>query len=671
MAMDMTVGMRIAASVTGGSSVDDLRKSVDKLNGSASGITTAFATAGNMLKGFIGLAAIREVANYSMELFKAADALDELSQRTGTSATLLSQLQQSGQMAGVSIESIATGMKKLSVQLVESQNGSKEAAKGFKALGLDPNQFKNSEEAMAAIADRFIDMEDGANKVAIAQALMGKSGEANIPWLNQGSESMKKFASVFSPQFIGMSAAFTDQIDELGFNFRRASATVIETFLPTLVQVFQSFNALTNTKSEFIGFFDLLAEGFRMVAAAAQIVIAGFRQVMEVLSTLYDVSAFTLSGQFDAAGKRIKEGFNNTLEVGKQGIDQFKKLMADSLTFGDGTTQEILARQKAAAGANTPDKKKPSFIPDMSGFGSDEEDKLAKYLKKIDEQEKEQIRKFDVQQRSANERRKDEMNAVNMTAVEYQKLTAAREIDLKASELMVGMTSEKNREELRKVTAELQAQTAAMIELKYHTERTFEFGAKQAFKTYLDEATNLAKQSQQLFTNAFKGMEDALTNFVMTGKLDFKSLADSIIADLVRIAVRQAIMKPLLGAVSGGLGFALPFANGGVMTSNGAMPLQKYAMGGIANSPQLALFGEGSTPEAFVPLPDGRNIPVKMEGGGGSTNNVTVNVSVEGGDSKVASDSAQSQLLGTAISKAVQSELVKQKRPGGLLYGNA
>lgn len=147
MAMDMTVGMRIAASVTGGSSVDDLRKSVEKLNGSANGVSSAFKTAGTVLKGFIGLEAIRQVANYSMELFKAADALDELSQRTGVSATLLSQLEQSGKMAGVSIEGIATGMKKLSVNLVEAQNGSKDAARGFQALRLDPRQFKTSERS--------------------------------------------------------------------------------------------------------------------------------------------------------------------------------------------------------------------------------------------------------------------------------------------------------------------------------------------------------------------------------------------------------------------------------------------------------------------------------------------------------------------------------------------
>lgn len=66
--------------------------------------------------------------------------------------------------------------------------------------------------------------------------------------------------------------------------------------------------------------------------------------------------------------------------------------------------------------------------------------------------------------------------------------------------------------------------------------------------------------------------------------------------------------------------YAMPtfgFANGGIMTAGGAKPLRHYAGGGIANSSQFAEFGEGSRPEAFVPLPDGRNIPVRMEGAGG------------------------------------------------------
>jgi tape measure domain-containing protein len=67
------------------------------------------------------------------------------------------------------------------------------------------------------------------------------------------------------------------------------------------------------------------------------------------------------------------------------------------------------------------------------------------------------------------------------------------------------------------------------------------------------------------------------------------------------------------------------FADGGIMGPNGPVNLKAYSKGGIANSPQLALYGEGRTPEAYVPLPDGRSIPVTMrapfmdmQGGGAS-----------------------------------------------------
>ena len=88
-------------------------------------------------------------------------------------------------------------------------------------------------------------------------------------------------------------------------------------------------------------------------------------------------------------------------------------------------------------------------------------------------------------------------------------------------------------------------------------QRSFEYGAKSALKTYIDDATNAAKRAQQVTVNAFRSMEDALTRFVMTGKLDFRSLADSIVADLVRIQIQRAITLPLanwLGSVIPGMG---------------------------------------------------------------------------------------------------------------------
>ena len=89
-----------------------------------------------------------------------------------------------------------------------------------------------------------------------------------------------------------------------------------------------------------------------------------------------------------------------------------------------------------------------------------------------------------------------------------------------------------------------------------------------------------------------------------------------------------------------------------------------FASGGIASRPTLGMIGEGRYNEAVVPLPDGRSIPVK-----GIGNNVTVNVAIDSNGQAKATESTGSgaKELGYIISQAVQSELVDQQRPGGLL----
>ena len=192
-------------------------------------------------------------------------------------------------------------------------------------------------------------------------------------------------------------------------------------------------------------------------------------------------------------------------------------------------------------------------------------------------------------------------------------------------------------------------------------------GIKDRLQEYYNSIKDIGGAIGDAVVGSLKGLEDQLTAFVTTGKASFNDLATSIIEDLSRIVIRAAIIKPITEAI-GSLFPGFKFANGGIMTGDGPMPLKKYASGGIANSPQLALYGEGSRPEAFVPLPDGRRIPVAMQGGGGGSTNVTVNVDASG-NASVQGDQAQAKQLGVAVSAAVQAELVKQQRPGGLLAG--
>jgi hypothetical protein len=144
-----------------------------------------------------------------------------------------------------------------------------------------------------------------------------------------------------------------------------------------------------------------------------------------------------------------------------------------------------------------------------------------------------------------------------------------------------------------------------------------------------------------------------------------RQIAAGVLKDIARQIAQTMVVQPIVAGLKSGLSSLFGFADGGVMTSAGPLPLRTYAGGGIASSPQLAMFGEGSMPEAYVPLPDGRRIPVAMKGGGGG--GTTVNVSVDASGTQVQGNAGQGEQLGRVVAQAVQAELIRQKRPGGLL----
>ena len=187
-------------------------------------------------------------------------------------------------------------------------------------------------------------------------------------------------------------------------------------------------------------------------------------------------------------------------------------------------------------------------------------------------------------------------------------------------------------------------------------------GIKDGMKSYFDSIKSVAEEIQGAVKNAFQGMEDALVKFVMTGKLNFAEFTRSVLADLTRIAIRQAMLN-----MFGGIFPFLRNAQGNAFGANGVIP---YAKGGVVNSPTVfpfkngvGLMGEAGA-EAILPLKRGRSGNLGVEASG-SSNNIVVNVDASG--TEVQGDDTQSSQLGKLIGLAVQQELVKQQRAGGLL----
>ena len=112
----------------------------------------------------------------------------------------------------------------------------------------------------------------------------------------------------------------------------------------------------------------------------------------------------------------------------------------------------------------------------------------------------------------------------------------------------------------------------------------WQLGAGQAMQNYLDQTVNVAVQVGNAFSRAFQGMEDSLVNFVMTGKLSFKELANSIIADIVRAQARAAV-SGLFGSVMSAMGMGTTLIAGASLGSGfiGDVGLNASGLAGMSS----------------------------------------------------------------------------------------
>lgn len=219
-------------------------------------------------------------------------------------------------------------------------------------------------------------------------------------------------------------------------------------------------------------------------------------------------------------------------------------------------------------------------------------------------------------------------------------------------------------------------------------------GATSAYHNYLESARDVAGQTRSLFTNAFSSMEDAVANFAVTSKLSFSDFTKSIIADMARIATRQAA-SGLLSSIAGtALGAWLGGGGGGGATSFGSDiggAITANAKGGVYDSPSLSSFsnqvhdkpqmfafakGAGifaeAGPEAIMPLTRtaGGELGVRALGGGGggasggnteSKMEVTININRDGSGDATA-DTAMGQKLAPQFLAMIRGEIAANER---------
>lgn len=337
-----------------------------------------------------------------------------------------------------------------------------------------------------------------------------------------------------------------------------------------------------------------------------------------------------MGDDFEQANQRIVEQieFESTLIGKSKEFQDIEKARAD---LARRTADEIQKLTDAKAKLSKEEREAglaadyDTQIARIRELGAVEQDRLDAAIRKQNQlNAAEQLRQFSLksQQDAADQLLKlqREMEDLGISEIEKRYRDITRAADDAAKAAIRAEEARRGGIKLSKEEADAYyaAARANNEALKQQTEELFEksreFGTgwSRAFAEYADNATNAARQAENLFRRATQGMEDAIVNFAKTGKFEWRNFLASIAEELLRSNIQRLIAQIFSGGSAGGGGNLLGWLFG------------SRASGGPVTQNRPYMVGENG-PEMFVPATSGQILnQSQMPGAGGM--NITYNI---------------------------------------------
>ncbi len=610
--------------------------------------------------------------SFMEDAIKTRSALDDLSDTTGDNVRTLDGLRRQAVITGLEFEQMSGGLTKFARNLNASDDQGKAAAQAIEAIGLKVSDLRAMKpaDAMIEVAKALGGFEDGASKVAVAVALMGKEGAKMLPFMKDIAEAGELNGRITAEQaaqaertekeWRKLTQAFKDGKDfmadglipvlgdyaeqmrkgiELTGGLRLAIATLgsvdptktlRESMADTEKQLkswqesgaigkffdkpfgmkYAEVEGALQKRLEFLKFMER-QQALKMTGPQfldARDLRAAQKPKLDFVPTGPDKGVDTEMRLFTTTLQSLEKEYFNLTAEGKVALVQWEEQHGSLKLLTEGHKAEILAM------AEKIDAHRRLIAVQEQGV------ELVKSL----DTGREAALAIDLAQAKAYRDQLGDMSfgiaLIGKTTLEQERLNAARAIDLQlrkdidslpkddAGDLLP--TSERRAESMRQRAEQQKKGVDDLILSRRTAERDWLTGVKGGMEEYMDTVTNAAMASKQLFTDTWKGAEDALVKFTQTGKLEIKDLVSTIGADLARIGIRNNITGPL-AAASGDI-----FKSLGAALFGGGK-----ASGGDVSSGTTYLVGENG-PELFTPSNNGNIIPNNALRGGGDTYNI-------------------------------------------------
>jgi lambda family phage tail tape measure protein len=523
----------------------------------------------------------------------------------------------------------------------DAAGGSFEAQKNAKMLGVSLQDLGklSEEELLNKVVKNLGSMEDSVTRNAKAMDIFGKAAKG-VDFVAL-ADDMGKANKLTDEQALGVQAA-ADAYDMLAQNARDTMLILSAALGPVLKTTLEYIRDMKGETS-LLG--DIFKTVFQTVAVLGANVAFVFKGIADELRHTYENAKILVTEGIDAAIAANKkydayrasqrqnldffEGQVMGVSMGRSGVDERRTDNKSASTGGVGR-KVTPARDRDAEAAEKARlralekyfhelQRLDKILLDVAGKENSAFTDTIKRIEKDEQALKIKNGLLDIDKLTKDLRTEDIQLTKDLYLAEQKRLENIKEIEhnnllsIEAKEYLVSQENALANASERYLRAQNQA-------VKAQREGSFGEGfMKEGARFFRDMPTEL-ENGAKAFQSVMGNMESALDNFVRTGKLSFKSLARSIIQDLIAIQLRasaSSIFKSLFGMYSGGgFGTGNAFGNqdlGGFLADGGSAS---------ANTPYMV--GERG-PELFVPRSSGTVVPNHALSGMGGTSNVTNN----------------------------------------------
>jgi lambda family phage tail tape measure protein len=672
--------------VEGQKAVDDLKKSVTDLGTTIGGFGANAGKMTSAISGIVGglggMAAIAGTAatafvGLGLKAVALADELGDISDATGISAGALNNFRNSLVDAGGKTADFSTLAAKLNQTVGDAAVGNEKAQKAFQKLGVYVTDaggaVRNTGDILRDAISKLAAIEDPATRAALAVDIFGKTAnKLDFTKLNAANDFAKdeQIAQLIKYQtaidaisksindnlltsFGKIAIAFNESqklADEAERKANERGKTIVrDPRLGTAMEVDltpKQKNKLDLEKKLTEAYKDQGREMSRLQSINKPATVAGgFGATPEAtLKAIAESEKRLRQSNIEAAKNQALKGANEIQAIEINAAAEVAKaresIFAQERLSDAQKGAEFAAKKKEIETKAANDTAKARSQLNAKIFTEEEaqrvkiaeelaaEDKrindiIASSMKVVDEianQNKEMAAKAKFALDAATLTDTERANAQALFDIEQQRLALLKQIaDIKDLPYAERLARE---QQVNDLIAQRKADTVANQEAQAQQQKDFSAGWERAYRQYVENGNNSFAQAGQMFQTLSRGFEDSMVRFVQTGKLSFKDLFNTLIAEAVR-AQSSKLLTSLLGMGGGGGGF---FGSlfGGIGKIFG------FADGGNPPINRPSIVGERG-PELFVPRTAGTIVPNDMLGGG-NTNMTAVTYNIQAVD---------------------------------------